>query len=60
MFETNKQLAALWEVMRSSERLGVAREAVKDADTVAQFRKAVDDRQDALKVFFDEVRGSDV
>ena len=60
MFETNKQLAALWEVMRASERLGVARESVKDADTVAQFRKAVDDRQDALKVFFDEVRGSDV
>ena len=60
MFETNKQLAALWEVMRASERLGVAREAVKDADTVAQFREAVDDRQDALKVFFDEVRGSDV
>ena len=60
MFETNKQLAALWDVMRASERLGVAREAVKDADTVAQFRKAVDDRQDALKVFFDEVRVSNV
>ena len=60
MFTNNQQLNALWEVMRASERLGVAREAVKDADTVAQFRKAVDDRQDALKVFFDEVRGSDV